>query len=614
MPLSMEVPKFMDGIRGSLDWVRSRAARQLRTRFIDAYVRDVFVDSIVVEDYESGEVYEFDWSIESDDLNLSNERKVELQYVALKRKKPELAFNEEVAIKSAQKPEEAADDLRQIEEALNVLPDTPDYGVARSLLLNRQAALKSARFDPQDRVEDLEGTVSGPVVTKNAAKKLVTTVNLVPGESDGEDPPIPADKVEEVAHEWMRDWQLVDYEHGMALGTDEEPAAIPVASWITESDEQQTAIDGTELSLPKGTWKMTCKVRDDLWPKVESGEIAGASIMGCSRKEAEEMMASTKSAEAFGVELRKNVKRVPLSKLGDWFCPVVSLLKQGQVPQAKIVAMKTKQQEEPQEKDEQKNNGTGWWRRLLGVPPQAATKSQNEEVNEEREDDEMPWSEEERKEFAKEVALATTEGMTAALKTAGVIEEKPVETEEDRRKRETQEAATEMLRTMGLLDEQGNPLVGPQAQKTETAPEGAASEESQQEDGQAEGAEDGAGEDEGDSGQPQSGMSDDERAELQRLRERDQSFRTLLADAGADLDEVALKALFPDLPDDDEDDAPAAQPRQSAAEQAVRQNGVSRSRDAAIIASGETGVATKGQKTRDGSGRRVNKPFAPVRQ
>lgn len=41
------------------------------------------------------------------------------------------------------------------------------------------------------------------------------------------------------------------------------------------------------------------------------------------------------------------IKRVPLSGLGrDWFCPVVSLVKKGQVPKARIIALKSHVEEE----------------------------------------------------------------------------------------------------------------------------------------------------------------------------------------------------------------------------------------------------------------------------
>ena len=38
-------------------------------------------------------------------------------------------------------------------------------------------------------------------------------------------------------------------------------------------------------------------------------------------------------------------RRVPLSGLGDWFVPVVSLVRRGQVPKAKVIALKSAMEE-----------------------------------------------------------------------------------------------------------------------------------------------------------------------------------------------------------------------------------------------------------------------------
>lgn len=38
-------------------------------------------------------------------------------------------------------------------------------------------------------------------------------------------------------------------------------------------------------------------------------------------------------------------RRVPLSELGDWFVPIVSLVRKGQVPKARVIALKSMEEE-----------------------------------------------------------------------------------------------------------------------------------------------------------------------------------------------------------------------------------------------------------------------------
>lgn len=64
------------------------------------------------------------------------------------------------------------------------------------------------------------------------------------------------------------------------------------------------------------------------------------------------------------------IKRVPLSGLGsDWFCPVVSLVKRGQVPKAKVIALKSYDDEGEESMDEERKRLlTALVRTALGRP------------------------------------------------------------------------------------------------------------------------------------------------------------------------------------------------------------------------------------------------------
>lgn len=523
-----------EAVKGSMDWIRQRAGRKLHPEHRDAFVREVFPNTLIVEDFESGELFEYSWKISGNDVEISNKKKVELTYVATKRKK-------------AQEADE--DDL------------------------------------------DLMHDLTGPIVTKNEAKKLITTVVLVPGETDGEDGPITADKVEDVANEYMANWRHMDLEHSFALKGDNEPSAIPVQSWTTDYPEEVTALDGTKMELPHGTWKLRSRVRDDLWQDVVNGDIAGASIMGVSREEFEELRAATKSEAEFEEEVSRRVQRVPLSELGDWFCPVVSLCKKGQVPKAKIIAMKSSNEEEGE-----KPKKPTFWQRVFGMgheaehEPEAVTvKSEEPEVETTQEEDgSMAMTPEDRQELAEVMG----ETFANALKSAGLMKEDDVETEEDRRRREAREAARSMLEEAGFefTDE------GKVALKTE---EGAAEEDN--------GSEGEAGESEGEEEEPSGDLDESEREELERLREQDENLKELFS---GDLDAAALKQIFPEF-DEGEEEAAEATPK--VATKAKKGEGKSRAQDLAVAASASD-VATKSEKRpdRDSSGRRINKPFARV--
>ncbi len=62
---ALEVSGSMsDKVRGSYDWIRSQAQKQISKMFQDAFVREVFPDSVVVEDFMDGNLYEFNYKVD----------------------------------------------------------------------------------------------------------------------------------------------------------------------------------------------------------------------------------------------------------------------------------------------------------------------------------------------------------------------------------------------------------------------------------------------------------------------------------------------------------------------------------------------------------------------
>ncbi len=84
---ALEVSSSMsDKVRGSYDWIRSQAQKQISKMFQDAFVREVFPESVVVEDFLDGALYELDYKVDGKELKLGDKREIQLKYVALKRR------------------------------------------------------------------------------------------------------------------------------------------------------------------------------------------------------------------------------------------------------------------------------------------------------------------------------------------------------------------------------------------------------------------------------------------------------------------------------------------------------------------------------------------------
>lgn len=249
-----------------------------REKAFSVYLLHTFDDTVVIEDDYSRKLYECNYKVDGELIMLGELKEVELAYV-------EKRFN--------------------------------DLGI--------QLTRKSK--------ED-SGQLSGPIAFKNAMKRIAYAPVLVPGEPDSDNDVVTAEKIEEVAHEWLASYRNVDYMHTL------NNTAIPVESYISKED-MEVDIYGEPTIIPKGSWILACKFSENDWDSIEKQLLTGYSIMGVRRTVLDTAMKS-KEDIAF--------KRTTLADLGDdWIAPFVSVVDEPAVPKAKFFAFKSRQLQQKQE-------------------------------------------------------------------------------------------------------------------------------------------------------------------------------------------------------------------------------------------------------------------------
>jgi len=227
-------------------------------------------------------------------------------------------------------------------------------------------------------------SLSGTIVTKNAAKQIVVGPVLVPGEKDSDGESLTSQKIEQVAYDFMEHFRYVDLSHTL------KQSGVPVSSDLLRFEERYE-IDGEEMVLPAGTWMLGVKVHEDAWPDVESGSLKGFSVMGAKKNDVESFMAA-KSAGPIGMHFDGTKYRKTLLKdLGpDWVGVAVSILPNPSVFKSRFIAVK--------------EEGDSWYRRLLhGLK------------GKKKEEPTMPLTEEEKQEFTDLIKTETSAAVKAAV-------------------------------------------------------------------------------------------------------------------------------------------------------------------------------------------------------
>lgn len=238
--------------------------------------------------------------------------------------------------------------------------------------------------------------LTGPIVMKDAKKRIAYAAVLVPGEPDSDGEIVTKEKIEQAAHEWMQSYRNVDLQHTL------NNVAVPVESYILPMD-MEVEMQGVKTVLPAGTWILASKVLDEAtWDRIEKGELTGYSVMGIKRATLE---TASKSAE---VALKKTLLR----DLGeDWIAAAVSIVDEPAVPKAKFFALKSK--EAPAEKSK------SWYQKVREVlfPNNSAVKENVQEDvpdNNEKEDD-LTMKPEDLKNLIDEAVKSAVEPLQAEI-------------------------------------------------------------------------------------------------------------------------------------------------------------------------------------------------------
>ncbi|MDM5430818.1 XkdF-like putative serine protease domain-containing protein [Bacillus mycoides] len=117
------------------------------------------------------------------------------------------------------------------------------------------------------------------IITKSEdPQKLVYGVVYEPGTTDLHNDFMTAEEIEKAAHKFMKDAQNIDTQHDFVAGAGEI-----VESYIAPADFE---ING--VTIQKGSWVITTKASDEVWEKIEKGEITGYSMAGTAEVEEQE--------------------------------------------------------------------------------------------------------------------------------------------------------------------------------------------------------------------------------------------------------------------------------------------------------------------------------------
>ncbi len=250
--------------------------------------------------------------------------------------------------------DETEQEIMDLAHGFNVVVDGPgSEGVAAAS--SEGTAVSSGETPGEDASPEL----TGPIVQKSAYRQVAYAPVLVPGEPDVDGDVVTAEKIQEVAWDFMANHRYMDEQHRL-----DGQVATPVESYILR-EEMAVEIAGKSETLPEGTWIIGAHLPNEAdWSRVMSGELEGLSITAVRKGDfeaakAKAQAAATKSAqESVEPAHASPLTRVTIRELGeDWIGPAVSVVKGPAVPKAKWFAFKSK--EEPKRES--------LWERIVGV-------------------------------------------------------------------------------------------------------------------------------------------------------------------------------------------------------------------------------------------------------
>ena len=150
--------------------------------------------------------------------------------------------------------------------------------------------------DAETDAADADWGVTAPLVVKaddgEREQQKAWAPVLIPNETDKQGDVIPADEIEEAAHEFLAEFRNIDTDHDLLSGR-----GAPIESWTLKEAATFTLPDGGESrEYPAGTWMLGVEFADQAWQRVKSGDLTGFSIYG----EAEEVPTEAFQADPEG--------------------------------------------------------------------------------------------------------------------------------------------------------------------------------------------------------------------------------------------------------------------------------------------------------------------------
>jgi len=295
-----------------------------------------FDDVVIVKDYNSQKLYSLEYSELDGEIKFGSPKEVDNVYVV----KQLINANPDVTLKDMQDLLDSWDDWSDsLEKYMAVIKGKS--GINNPKALWTQLYFQKKEEWPVEKIEMKSKSLielTGPIVFKNVKKRIAFAAVLVPGEEDSDGEIVSKEKIEDVAHEWMEDYQHIDLKHSLnAVGK-------PVESYLTYSERTVKSIDGEEITLPVGTWILGSKLDEETFEAVEKGELTGYSIMGVARKALKEkdLKKALKSLQD-DTDILKVLKKTLLKDLGpDWVPVAVAVVGSPAVPKSKWFALKSK--------------------------------------------------------------------------------------------------------------------------------------------------------------------------------------------------------------------------------------------------------------------------------
>lgn len=310
-----------------------------------------FDSSVILKDYNTQKYYEADYSILPDgNIVKGNPKEVELTYVQKRLFAESFDFTSikslDVVSKDIQALIDTWDDwagsFDKCVSALGSKPGITDPEALCAWMHHEAEGTWPGEKAREEMIAKSKGCeLTGPIVMKNEAQRIVYAAVLVPGEPDYDydkgEKILTVEEIERVAHKWMLDYMNIDVMHSL------NNVAKPVETFLLPMEWNVEAY-GQKLKLPIGTWVMASKVTDDeSWKKVESGELTGYSVMGIRNTALKSLLDSASKGKDILEEIKAVLKKTLIKDLGeDWIVPFVSLVDEACVPKSKFFAIKGK--------------------------------------------------------------------------------------------------------------------------------------------------------------------------------------------------------------------------------------------------------------------------------